>query len=31
MEISDVQVYTILLISLIPGILAVKLGKELYK
>nr|ALP86118.1 PSI M-polypeptide [Phacus orbicularis] len=31
MELSDVQVYTLLLISLIPGFLAIKLGKELYK
>lgn len=31
MEISDIQVYSILLISLIPGLLAVKLAKELYK
>lgn len=31
MEISDYQISLILLIASIPGFLALKLGKELYK
>ena len=31
MEISDIQVYSILLLSLVPAFLAIKLGKELNK
>ena len=30
MEINEIQVYTILALSLIPAILAIKLGKALY-
>ncbi|MGI9215231.1 MAG: photosystem I reaction center subunit XII [Gammaproteobacteria bacterium] len=31
MEITNNQIMIILLVSIIPGLLAIKLGKELYK
>lgn len=31
MEISTIQIFTALLVALIPATLALKLGKELYK